>query len=54
MGQDAVSEKVVFTGFSKTLTCSSKNRKMVLFPLKIERVAGQLVSLELVTSSVLS
>lgn len=54
MGQDAVSEKVVLTGFSKTLTCSSKNRKMVLCLLRIEIVAGQLASLKPVTSSVLS
>lgn len=54
MGQDAVSEKVEFFGFSKALICPSKNRKMVLCPLRIERVAGQLASLKPATSFVLS
>lgn len=54
MGQDAVSAKVEFFGFSKALICPSKNRKMVLCTLRMERVAGQLASLTPVTSFVLS
>lgn len=49
-----MSETVVFTGFSKTMACSGKNRKMVLCLLRIEIVAGQLARLKPVTTSVLS
>lgn len=54
MGQDALSEKVEFIGFSKALICPIKNKKMVLCPIRIERVAGQLPSLKPATSFVLS